>query len=181
MRRKISIFDTLGVRPEDDFDTIRTAFRTKVKELHPDVAANKEQSGILLAQINAAYGDLKGHTPFQDRRRGSRRAAKRAGGWWSTQERKAARARAERDAFEQAARRKADAEARARRQAEAEQRRQAAERAAEAARQAELRQERDRRAAAQRAARIQNMSIQERAAVRAAVAGYGAARAAISV
>ncbi|MCY4179775.1 MAG: J domain-containing protein, partial [Litoreibacter sp.] len=86
MRRKTSFFDVLGVTPEDDACKIRQAWRRKVKTLHPDIAKDKDRSGKLLAQVNAAFDELKSHTPFAERRRGDRRKTWRSTRIWSASE-----------------------------------------------------------------------------------------------
>lgn len=143
MRRKIAIFDVLGVRPEDDLATIRKAWRNKVKEHHPDVADDKDAAARTLVRVNAAFSDLKTHTPFVERRRKIRRRARRGRerAWTAAERAAAARKRAADDLARavEAARRKADAEARARRLAKEALQRRAAERAAALAERSKIR------------------------------------------
>ncbi|MEM9344421.1 MAG: J domain-containing protein [Pseudomonadota bacterium] len=199
MRRKIAIFDVLGVSPEDDLPTIRDAWRRKVKELHPDIADDKDASEQMLARINAAFGDLQTHTPFPDRRRGNRRKARRSGRPWSHRERvetltKRAWRKKSRSAAEDARRRakaaaifrkRAEA-ARPRAEAEEAQRRAKADAAArkaaaDAKRNAEAdAAERKQAAEARRARPKRTLSKQEEAAHQASLKGYAAAHRAIA-
>ncbi|MCY4333115.1 MAG: J domain-containing protein [Litoreibacter sp.] len=176
MRRKTSFFDVLGVTPEDDAGKIRQAWRRKVKTLHPDIAKDKDRSGKLLAQVNAAFDELKSHTPFAERRRGDRRKTWRSTRIWSASERahKRAVARQARQRDQQAgceaAKRKALVEKQQRReQAKAFARRKAAELARQEA-----------AARARRAMRKRAFSTQEVEAHMAANLGYANARQAMS-
>ena len=181
MRRKIAIFDVLGVRPEDDISKIRLAWHKKVKQLHPDLAKNaedKDASVQVLAQVNAAFDRLKTHKPFAERRRGDRRKTWRSGRVWSHAERSRKLSAANqsrvaeeaRKAEEEArrrieaaekARRRAQLEALARKNAEALERREAAARSA---------------ARARRAAAQPSISKEEQAMRLAAASGYQTAR-----
>lgn len=141
MRRKIAIFDVLGVRPEDDLTTIRKAWRKKVKAHHPDLAEDKEAAARTLVQVNAAFDRLKDHSPFRERRHKIRRQVRRGPGQaWTPAERAAEaqkRVAAERARAEEAERRKADA--RARRWAQVARQCKAAESAAASAKRAKAR------------------------------------------
>lgn len=138
-RRKIAIFEVLGVRPEDDLATIKAAWRKKVKQLHPDVAADKAAAGAQLAEINAAYGQLGTHMPFADRRR-----ARRGKSQPTHKRREEARAQAAADhAHAIKAQRRAAAEAAARQRAQDQARKEAAQRAARQARQTRSKAQRD--------------------------------------
>lgn len=92
MRRKFSIFDTLGVRTSDDLGTIRQAWRHKVKMLHPDLAADQDKPAAseALVTVNAAFEALRDHTPFAERRRSDRRASGNRGRVWTKAERQSA-------------------------------------------------------------------------------------------
>ncbi|MEM7471382.1 MAG: J domain-containing protein [Pseudomonadota bacterium] len=184
MRRRIALFDALGVRPEDDIAKIRAAWRKKVKALHPDIAKDKERSAKLLAQVNAAFDELKAHKPFAERRRGDRRNTWRSKRVWSPAERmrkrataadarqddqkrqQAKREAAQREAAVQQAMRRQHAEDLARRNAAELERKEAAARTAARARNAKVRRA---------------YSKQEESAYRAASTGYAQARAAMSV
>lgn len=111
-------FEILGVTPADDLQTIRLAWRAKVRRLHPDHAQNKTRATAQLAEVNAAFDALQGHVP--------RRVAHKAPDQ-DAKARASARAKAAR-------KRRDDAVARGRRRAEAdlamEQRKQAARQAA---------------------------------------------------
>lgn len=82
MRRKFSIFDTLGVSTRDDLDTIRQAWRRKVKTLHPDLAKDHDKSAAseALMTVNAAFVALRDHKPFADRRAANRVSDRRTRG-----------------------------------------------------------------------------------------------------
>lgn len=82
MRRKLSIFDTLGIRTTDDFVTIRQAWRRKVKTLHPDLAKDHDESAACeaLATVNVAFDALRDHKPFADRRTANRCSDRRTNG-----------------------------------------------------------------------------------------------------
>ena len=82
MRRKLSIFDTLGVSTSDDLVTIRQAWRRKVKTLHPDLAKDHDKSAASEAfvTVNAAFDALRDHKPFADRRAANRGSDRRTKG-----------------------------------------------------------------------------------------------------
>lgn len=57
-------FTTLGISPNSDANTIKTAYRTKMKEYHPDRFVNldrelQEKTRIKAQEINVAYGILE--------------------------------------------------------------------------------------------------------------------------
>ncbi|MEM6409411.1 MAG: J domain-containing protein [Pseudomonadota bacterium] len=181
MRRTPSLFDLLGVRPEDDAAHIRRAWRKKVKALHPDVAKNQKKSGEQLAQVNAAFDQLKTHTPFAERRRGDRRKTWRSTRIWSPAERAKKRA-----AIHETERPPKQPERRAQNcKAEAQQKQQREKAQARARRNAAAL---DRKEAAARARRAQSkrpvskrpVSKQDAAAHKAARTGYAQARDAMS-
>ena len=93
MRRKLSIFDTLGVCTTDDLVSIRQAWRRKVKILHPDLAKDQEKSVACeaLVAVNEAFYALRDHKPFADRRAANRGLDRRKKGnrsWvWTKKER----------------------------------------------------------------------------------------------
>lgn len=74
MRRKLSIFDTLGVSTKDDFAAIRKAWRQKVKTLHPDLTEEQDKSAAseALVTVNVAFEALRDHQPFAERRAANR-------------------------------------------------------------------------------------------------------------
>lgn len=179
MRRKTALFDVLGVRPEDDVSRIRRAWREKVKALHPDIAKDKDRSGQQLAQVNAAFDQLKTHTPFVDRRRGDRRKIWRSDRVWSEAER--AHKRATAAPSRQTEDKLAQAERDAKRRKAAEEKAKMHEQAKAVARRnaAELEQKEAIRRA-RRAKEKRTLSKQDQASQKAAAAGYAQARAAIS-
>ncbi|MEM9425657.1 MAG: J domain-containing protein [Pseudomonadota bacterium] len=63
MRPKLRHFAVLGVTPADDMTTIRMAWRSKVRLLHPDRARNRAKATADLAEVNAAFDALQGHVP----------------------------------------------------------------------------------------------------------------------
>lgn len=169
MRRKIAIFDVLGVSPEDDITTIRLAWRRKVKELHPDIAEDKKAAGALLARINAAFGELQNHQPFKERRRANRRSAQASRRLWTEVERsKAKRQRDDKDRARaaEAARRQAKGDAAAKKWARDVLRRQSSERAKPTSRHSQS---------------GRRFSKQERTVLTRSIQGYTAARSAIAV
>ena len=176
MRRKISIFELLGVRPEDERATIRSAWRRKVREMHPDVTprAGKEAGDTTadLAAINAAFDMLRDHTPFAERRRGARRQTRRSRRIWTEAERaEMLRKQAEAEANARAEKKaQKKAEARAQRQAEAQKRAKA-----DAARKAKAHT----RTTARSSSRP--YSLQDARASKQAASGYAMAFAATSI
>lgn len=65
MTKKRSPFDILGVRPSDDMQAIRYAWRQKVRKLHPDLSADPDRATQQLAEVNAAFDKLQGHKPVK--------------------------------------------------------------------------------------------------------------------
>lgn len=63
MKPKLRHFAVLGVSPADDMTTIRMAWRSKVRALHPDRARNRAKATADLAEVNAAFDALQGHVP----------------------------------------------------------------------------------------------------------------------
>ena len=56
-------YEVLGVRPDDDEETIKKAYRTLVKKYHPDRYANSplaEEASEKLKEINLAYDIITG-------------------------------------------------------------------------------------------------------------------------
>lgn len=58
-RDEMRALDILGVDPDDDFDTIRKAYRAMAKMLHPDVNPGDEEAALEFQKIQAAYDVLK--------------------------------------------------------------------------------------------------------------------------
>ncbi|MCT4553870.1 MAG: J domain-containing protein [Pelagimonas sp.] len=57
-------YATLGVQPEDDFATIRRAWRKLVRAHHPDVSdADPDTATKTLTKLNEAYDMMRWHHP----------------------------------------------------------------------------------------------------------------------
>lgn len=52
------LYEILGVRRDADAAEIRRAFRLKVRQIHPDVAANKEAAHLAFIELREAYATL---------------------------------------------------------------------------------------------------------------------------
>lgn len=48
-------YDVLGVNPNCTPDELKSAFRSKVKQFHPDVTQDKGSSGIMIRRVIKAY------------------------------------------------------------------------------------------------------------------------------
>jgi curved DNA-binding protein CbpA len=54
-----NLYDLLGVRPDDDTETIKKAFRTAAKASHPDHHGDDPEAAARFRQISKAYGILR--------------------------------------------------------------------------------------------------------------------------
>lgn len=180
-----SDYEVLGVKPTDDFATVRRAWRTLVRTYHPDAfEGDKAAANEFLARLNAAYDAVLRSTAstresnaadnaYRDGARRKAQAARKAEA--ARRERRAAARRAEAERAAEAKRRaetkrKAEADRRAEEEHLTEAlRRAAAERRAEALRRSET----VRRAnSPQRTKRIQPLSEADLRAARCAITSF---------
>lgn len=65
-RKSPSSFEILGVSPWDDYATIRAAYKRLVRQAHPDASLfNRPQRSARLAELNAAFDNLRNHVPLR--------------------------------------------------------------------------------------------------------------------
>ena len=58
-RDEMRALEVLGVEPDADFDEIKKAWRTKAKEVHPDVRPNDEEAAVAFRKLQLAYEVLR--------------------------------------------------------------------------------------------------------------------------
>ena len=51
--------DVLGLEPDADFDAVKKAWRTKAKEVHPDVRPGDEDAAREFLKLQLAYDVLR--------------------------------------------------------------------------------------------------------------------------
>ena len=58
-RDELRALDLLGLEPDAEFDAVRKAWRTKAKEVHPDVRPGDETAAKAFQALQLAYEVLR--------------------------------------------------------------------------------------------------------------------------